>query len=79
MVRTMTEKEWTTWVDETWTKCVKDVEAMTDKELIDCLYEDLIMLDEQAGCFDEETNARIDEQRRKIMESIIELEQSAQN
>ena len=50
-----------------------------DKTLIDCLYEDLINLDEQAGCFDEVTNARIDEQRRKIMESIRELEQPAQN
>jgi len=54
-----------------------------DTTLLDCLYEELVMLDvmldEQAGCFDEETNARIDEQRRKIMESIIELEQSAQN
>ncbi len=45
-----------------------------DKSLIDCLYEDLIMLDEQAGCFDEFTNARIDEQRRKIMQQIKELE-----
>jgi hypothetical protein len=45
-----------------------------DKTIIDCLYEDLINLDEQAGCFDELTNARIDAQRRKIMESIQELQ-----
>jgi hypothetical protein len=47
---------------------------MDDKTLIDCLYEELIHLDEQAGCFDELTNARIDEQRRKIMIQILELE-----
>ncbi len=45
-----------------------------DKTLIDGLYEELIYLDEQAGCFDEDTNARIDEQRRKIMIQLIELE-----
>jgi len=45
-----------------------------DKTLVNCLYEELIYLDEQAGCFDEATNARIDEQRRKIMTQIIELE-----
>jgi len=45
-----------------------------DKTVIDCLYEELVMLDEQAGCFDEDTNARIDEQRRKIMVQILELE-----
>jgi hypothetical protein len=45
-----------------------------DKTLIDSLYEELIYLDEQAGCFDELTNARIDEQRRKIMIQILELE-----
>jgi hypothetical protein len=45
-----------------------------DKTVIDCLYEELIYLDEQVGCFDEDTNARIDEQRRKIMTQIIELE-----
>lgn len=48
-----------------------------DKTIIDCLYEDLIMLDEQAGCFDEDTNARIDEQRRKIMQQIREAEEAA--
>ena len=47
---------------------------MDDKPLIDCLYNELIHLDEQAGCFDEDTNARIDEQRRKIMIQILELE-----
>lgn len=45
-----------------------------DTTLIDCLYEELAMLDEQAGCFDEDTNARIDEQRRKLMIQILELE-----
>ena len=45
-----------------------------DKTVIDCLYNELIHLDEQAGCFDELTNARIDEQRRKIMIQILELE-----
>jgi hypothetical protein len=50
---------------------------MTDKELIDCLYNELIHLDEQAGCFDEDTNVRIDEQRRKIMTQILELEVAA--
>jgi hypothetical protein len=45
-----------------------------DKTVIDGLYEELIYLDEQAGCFDEFTNARIDEQRRKIMIQLIELE-----
>jgi len=49
-----------------------------DKTLIECLYEDLFTLDEQAGCFDEETNVRIDEQRRKIMNSIRELEKPVQ-
>jgi hypothetical protein len=45
-----------------------------DKTLIDCLYEELVLLDEQAGCFDEFTNAKIDEQRRKVMQQINELE-----
>ncbi len=45
-----------------------------DKTFIDGLYEELIYLDEQAGCFDELTNTRIDEQRRKIMIQILELE-----
>lgn len=42
--------------------------------LLDSLYEELAMLDEQAGCFDEDTNARIDEQRRKLMIQVLELE-----
>ncbi len=47
---------------------------MEDQTLIDCLYEELAMLDEQAGCFDQETNRFIDEQRRKLMTQILELE-----
>ena len=47
---------------------------MEDQTLLDCLYNELINLDEQAGCFDEETNARIDEQRRKLAAQIRELE-----
>jgi hypothetical protein len=77
MNKIMTVKEWDTWVEETWTQCVEEAEAMTDKQLIDSLYEELIYLDEQAGCFDEDTNARIDEQRRKLMIQILELEVSA--
>ena len=50
---------------------------MEDQTLIDCLYEELFMLDEQAGCFDEVTNRFIDEQRRKLMIQILELEVSA--
>ena len=45
-----------------------------DTTLLDCLYNDLIHLDEQAGCFDEETNAKIDKQRSKIVKQIKELE-----
>ena len=45
-----------------------------DTTLLDCLYNDLIHLDEQAGCFDKETNAKIDKQRSKIMKQIKELE-----
>ena len=47
---------------------------MADLTLLDCLYNELVNLDEQTGCFDEFTNARIDEQRRKIMIQLIELE-----
>ena len=47
---------------------------MEDQTLLDSLYNDLINLDEQAGCFDEETNRFIDEQRRKLMAQILELE-----
>jgi hypothetical protein len=50
-----------------------------DTTLLDCLYEELINLDEQAGCFDEETNRFIDTQRSKLFNQIVELEQSAQN
>lgn len=49
----------------------------THSDIISCLYEDLIMLDEQTGEFDEFTNARIDEQRRKLMQQIKELESAA--
>jgi hypothetical protein len=47
---------------------------MADQTLLDCLYEELVMLDEQAGCFDEVTNRFIDDQRRKLMAQILELE-----
>jgi len=49
---------------------------MSDQNLLDVLYEELIHLDEQAGCFDEFTNVRIDEQRQKLAKQIYELEQS---
>lgn len=45
-----------------------------DQTLMDCLYEELAMLDEQSGCFDEVTNASIDAQRRRLMVQILELE-----
>jgi hypothetical protein len=38
------------------------------------LYNELVHLDEQAGCFDEETNSKIDEQRSKLWKQIQELE-----
>lgn len=47
---------------------------MSDKTLLDSLYEELINLDEQAGCFDEETNAFIDQQRSKVYNQILEME-----
>jgi hypothetical protein len=47
---------------------------MADQTLLDCLYNELINLDEQAGCFDEETNASIDSQRQKLHNQIQELE-----
>jgi len=47
---------------------------MSDQTLLDCLYNELINLDEQAGCFDEVTNRFIDDQRRKLMAQILELE-----
>ena len=47
---------------------------MADQNLIDVLYEELVHLDEQAGCFDEETNAKIDRQRWALYAQIQELE-----
>lgn len=47
---------------------------MEDTTLLDCLYNELVYLDEIAGELDEESNARIDEQRRKLAEQIRELE-----
>jgi hypothetical protein len=47
---------------------------MEDQTLLDCLYEELVNLDEQAGCFNEVTNRFIDDQRRKLMAQILELE-----
>jgi hypothetical protein len=47
---------------------------MADQNLIALLYEELVHLDEQAGCFDEETNAKIDRQRWTIYKQIQELE-----
>ena len=47
---------------------------MGDQNLIEALYNELVNLDEQAGCFDEETNAAIDIQRWKIYAQIQELE-----
>ena len=67
----MTKREWKTWVRDTWTE---SVEQADDTALLDCLYEELISLDEQAGCFDEETNAAIDRQRQKLYNQIRELE-----
>jgi hypothetical protein len=47
---------------------------MADQSLLDVLYNELIHLDEEAGCFDEETNAAIDRQRQKLYNQIRELE-----
>jgi hypothetical protein len=47
---------------------------LEDQTLLDCMYEELASLDEQAGCFDEVTNRFIDDQRRKLMTQILELE-----
>lgn len=47
---------------------------MSDQTLLDVLYNELIHLDEIAGELDEESNARIDEQRQKLAEQIRELE-----
>lgn len=67
----MTKREWKTWVQDTWSE---SVEQANDTTLLDCLYEELIGLDEQAGCFDDETNARIDEQRSKLYKQIQAME-----
>ena len=67
----MTKKEWKTWVKDTWRE---SVEQANDTTLLDCLYNELIHLDEIAGELDEESNARIDEQRRKLAAQIRELE-----
>ncbi len=48
--------------------------TLEDQTLLDCMYEELASLDEQAGCFDEVTNRFIDDQRRKLMTQILELE-----
>jgi len=45
--------------------------------ILDVLYEELAQLDEMSGCFDEITNAHIDEQRRKLMVQILTLELEA--
>ena len=47
---------------------------MEDQTLLDSLYNELVHLDEQAGCFDEVTNRYIDDQRRKLFEQIVDLE-----
>jgi hypothetical protein len=47
---------------------------MADLTLLDCLYNELVNLDEQAGCFDEFTNASIDARREKLIKQIQELE-----
>ena len=47
---------------------------MSDQTLLDSLYNELVNLDEQAGCFDEVTNRFIDDQRRKLVTQILELE-----
>ena len=47
---------------------------MGDQNLLEALYNELVNLDEQAGCFDEDTNAFIDDQRSKIFKQIVELE-----
>ena len=67
----LTKREWKTWVKDTWRE---SMEQANDTTLLDCLYNELIHLDEIAGELDEESNARIDEQRRKLVEQIRELE-----
>ena len=67
----LTKREWKTWVKDTWRE---SVEQADDTTLLDCLYNELIHLDEIAGELDEESNARIDEQRRRLAAQIRELE-----
>ena len=43
---------------------------------INDLYEQLINLDEQAGCFDDETNKLIDEMHKKVLQQIASLKES---
>ena len=69
----LTKREWKTWVKDTWRE---SVEQADDTASLDCLYNELIHLDEIAGELDEESNARIDEQRRKLAAQIRELEAS---
>ena len=45
-----------------------------DTTLLNRLYNELINLDEMAGCFDEKTNFIIDEARKKLAAEIRELE-----
>ena len=45
-----------------------------DTTLLDVLWNDLANLDEQAGCFDEDTNAQIDRQRQNVLKQIKDLE-----
>ncbi len=47
---------------------------MADQTLLDVLYNELAHLDEEAGCFDEATNAAIDQRRWKLYQQIQELE-----
>ena len=47
---------------------------MSDQTLLDVLYNELIHVDEEAGCFDETTNSAIDCQREKLSKQIKELE-----
>lgn len=47
---------------------------MGDQNLLDVLYNELVDLDEQSGCFDEETNLAIDLRRWALYKQIQELE-----
>ena len=47
---------------------------MGDQSLLDVLYNELVHLDEIAGELDEETNAKIDQQRWALYKQIQELE-----